>query len=180
MPVLVGGAKMPTVEELPEPLALLTQRHAFMMPTAPNAESCAPLLRELELVVNDPFRDDVVKNRDDPYVYVSFHRFRNEPQPDWRPYNCRIANRFQQLLDEIYEHGAEFLPMYAYGQAWVLCDADEGQRFAHRKMIEGGSGVRVVDGRLLSEVGIQPGMRLLVVRPDDQEHPLPTEEQHDR
>lgn len=54
IPVLVEGAEMPSVADLPEPLATLTRRHAFELNNARSRADRDELLRRLETILGPP------------------------------------------------------------------------------------------------------------------------------
>lgn len=54
IPVLVEGAEMPSVADLPEPLAPLTRRHAFELNNARSRADRDELLRRLETILGPP------------------------------------------------------------------------------------------------------------------------------
>lgn len=161
-PLLLGETTMPAARELPPRIRNFAYCHALPLPALPDDISCRELVQHLENVRSDPFLDNHLQD-DYVHVHVSFHHFTGE-EPEWKNLNCQHFNRFQLLLDEIYFVADGKLPMYGYGAVWVLRVAETGTIIEHLKMKEGTQlGQKMVDFRLLSEVGIRPGMRLEVV-----------------
>lgn len=70
------------------------------------------------------------------------------------------------LTDEIYFLIDDYVNPFEYGHSWVLRKSESGEIIKNARMITGTEkGVPCPDMRSLKEVGIEPGMSLLVTRP---------------
>lgn len=70
------------------------------------------------------------------------------------------------LTDEIYFLIDSYVDPFEYGHSWVLRKSENGEVIKNARMITGTErGVPCPDTRSLKEVGIEPGMSLLVTRP---------------
>lgn len=70
------------------------------------------------------------------------------------------------LTDEVYFLIDEFVEPFEYGYSWVLRKPDNEEIIKNARMITGTErGIPCPDTRSLTEVGIEPGMSLLVTRP---------------
>ena len=75
-------------------------------------------------------------------------------------------NTLNDLTDKIYFKLRPQIKPFEYGYSWVLVDSDSKEVIKNARMItKAGKGMRVEDGRSLSEVGIKGGTKLIVSSP---------------
>jgi hypothetical protein len=119
---------------------------------------------DVRSVLDDAASELVSKIRDAQFFTISFDAFDSTLGEMTVPVDG--YRNVGELTNDIYYHLSPRVRPHYYGVDWVLKNATTGEIIQTRRMIEGiPVGRPAPDKRSLENIGVRPGSRLLVVKP---------------
>jgi hypothetical protein len=116
-------------------------------------------------VLREAAADVSTRIRDQQFLTVTFEQFDPKVPDMIVPFDAFPT--FSDLTDEVYFKLSPKIKPYHYGNQWVLRDSSNGMVLKSARMVANfPPGRPMQDRRSLEELGVRPGSRLIVTRPN--------------